>query len=99
MVDDSFIPPHAEETTENWGEFVACDFCNEGEETMGGLLTGSYAVCGDCVEKKGMLKDDYPYKDELTEIWPDNKTFRTNVLEYRLRTTGTKDAIRKTISW
>lgn len=70
----------------NGGEFVACDFCNEGEETFGGVLIGSYAICGDCAKKITEV-------DEIDERFDENKTFRQNVLEYRQRVYGTRDAI------
>ena len=72
------------------GDFVCCDFCNSnGEDSYGGVLIGSNAICGKCCEKHGYTKPDYKYKDEISEIFPKDKTFRENVLIYRLRTTGT----------
>ena len=47
-----------EEIVHNYGDVVACDFCNYGEESKGGVLIGSYAVCGDCSEKRGYYKDE-----------------------------------------
>lgn len=80
---------------QNFGEVVACDWCNYGEESLGGALLGSYAVCGDCVEHKGILKDDYPYKDEIDRIFDQTKTFRENVIAYRKEVYGTGDAIQR----
>jgi hypothetical protein len=77
----------------NYGEEVACDGCNEGEGSMGGCLTGSYAMCGDCCKKYGYDKPDYEYADEINEIFDKEKTFRENVLDYRERTYGSRDLI------
>ena len=70
-----------EEIKHNYGEVVACDFCNYGEESKGGVLIGSYAVCGDCSEKRGY------YKDEKSN----SKTFKQNVLDYRKKEYGSSD--------
>ena len=76
--------------TINIGDFVCCDFCNSnGEDSKGGVMIGSHAVCGLCCEKHGYNKPDYIHKDEISEIFPKDKTFKENVLIYRLRTTGT----------
>ncbi len=73
----------------NIGDFVCCDFCNgDGEDSHGGVLVGSSAICGHCCEKHGYDKPDYKYKDEVSEIFPKDKTFKENVLAYRLKTTG-----------
>jgi hypothetical protein len=77
----------------NHGLVVICDFCNEGEDTMGGVLIGTYAVCGDCCEKQGYRKPDYRYADEIDEMWDIEKSFYDNVLDYREKTYGTKDLI------
>ena len=77
----------------NYGEVVACDFCNGGEESAGGVMMGSYAVCGDCSEKNGYYKNSYQYKDEIDEFFDTEKTFRDNVLEYRQKVYGTRDLI------
>jgi len=72
------------------GDFVCCDFCNsDGETTTGGVMIGSNAICGDCCEKNGYYKDDYEYKDEITEFFSKNNTFKDNVLIYRYKRTGT----------
>jgi hypothetical protein len=75
----------------NIGDFVCCDFCNSnGEDSQGGVIIGSgTAVCGDCCEKNGYYKSDFQFKDEITEFFSKDKTFRENVLDFRLRTTGT----------
>ena len=83
----------------NYGEVVACDFCNFGEETHGGVLLGSYAICGKCCDKYGYDKPDYKYSNEVDVIFDKEKTFRDNVLEYREKTYGTRDAIQTIISW
>lgn len=71
------------------GDFVCCDFCNaDGENSNGGILVGSNAICGDCCEKNGYYKDDYEYKDEIAEFFPKDKTFKENVLEHRFKLTG-----------
>ena len=75
--------------TINIGDFVCCDFCNsDGEDSYGGVLVGSSAICGDCCEKHGYDKPDYKHKSEVSEVFPKDKTFKENVLTYRLRTTG-----------
>ena len=78
--------------------FVACDFCNEGEDTLGGVLIGSTAVCGNCSEKneftcKGVPNQAYEYKNEISKYFDNGKTFQENVEEYRLEQYGTRDAI------
>ena len=77
----------------NYGEVVACDFCNYGEETYGGVLIGSYAICGDCCDKNHYDKPSYEYSDEVDVIFDKDKTFRDNVLNYRYKQTGSRDAI------
>ena len=73
------------------GDFVCCDFCNSiGEDSHGGVMVGSSAVCGSCCEKNGYYKSDYKHKGDISEFFPKDKTFKENVLEYRLRTTGSK---------
>ena len=85
--------------TNNYGEVVACDFCNLGEETRGGVLIGSHAVCGDCCDKHGYDKKEYKYSNEVDVIFDKEKTFRDNVLEYREKAYGTRAAIQTIISW
>ena len=75
--------------TFNYGEVVCCDFCNEGEESKGGVLIGSHAVCGTCCDKNGYYEDD----DEIDLTFDKDKTFKQNVLEYRKKVYGTSDAI------
>ena len=76
----------------NIGDFVCCDFCNsDGEETYGGVLIGSNAICGNCCEKNDYYNPDFKFKDEITEFFSKDKTFKENVLNYRLRTTGTDE--------
>ena len=87
---------HASQT--NHGLVVICDFCNEGEDTMGGVLIGTYAVCGKCCDEKGYYSPDYRYADDIDEVWDIEKSFRDNVLDYRERTYGTKDLITEIIS-
>jgi hypothetical protein len=82
-----------ETTVINAGEEVICDFCNGGEETLGGCLIGSYAICGDCTK----TKISHP---EEVDLWFDpTKTFKLNVLEYRERTYGTRDCITTITTW
>ena len=76
----------------NLGDFVCCDFCNYGEDTYGGVLIGSNAVCGACSEQNGFYDDDYQYKDDIKEYFSMQNTFKENVLEFRKRTTGTTNA-------
>ena len=41
----------------NIGEMVICDFCNgDGVESLGGVLIGSHAVCGNCCARDEYLK-------------------------------------------
>lgn len=66
--------------SESMGDVVCCDFCNLGDETMGGVMIGSNAVCGDCCKK-----NDY-YFDKANDVdhyFDRNKTFKENVLQYR----------------
>ena len=77
--------------TTNYGEVVACDFCNYGEDTMGGVLIGSYAICGDCSDKNGYYKDESNH--DVDEVFDNTKTFKDNVLEYRQKVYGTRDLI------
>lgn len=65
------------------GEEVHCDFCNEGEDSMGGVIVGSNAVCGKCTKKYEYDKPDYKYADEIGVIFDKKKTFKENVLQYR----------------
>jgi len=81
-----------ETTIINTGDEVICDFCNGGEDTMGGLLIGSYAVCGDCAKT-------VTHTDEISEVFDPTKTFKQNVLDYRLRTYGTSDCITEITTW
>ena len=74
--------------TQNYGEIVVCDFCNGGEQTMGGCLIGSNAVCGDCCESHG-----YYEADDIDEIFNSDKTFTDNVIAYRKRVYGSGDLI------
>jgi len=73
---------------ENIGDLVLCDFCNQENDSMGGTIIGSYAICGVCSEKNGYYNDDYKYKDEISRILPKDKTFKQNVLDYRDEITG-----------
>ena len=62
------------------GDVVCCDFCNLGEDTMGGVMIGSNAVCGNCCEKNGYYLDR---ADDVDYFFDRNKTFKENVLKYR----------------
>jgi hypothetical protein len=77
----------------NGGDVVICDFCNGGDETMGGVIVGSSAVCGDCTDRYGYDKEDYEYANEVSEVFDKERSFKDNVLEYRLKVYGTSDAI------
>jgi hypothetical protein len=74
----------------NIGTQVLCDFCNGGANSMGGVMLGSYAVCGQCCERNDYYNTD---NDEIDEVFDRNKTFKINVLERRKRTTGSSDGI------
>ena len=77
----------------NGGDVVICDVCNGGDETMGGVIVGSSAVCGDCTDRYGYDKEDYEYANEVSEVFDKERSFKDNVLEYRLKVYGTSDAI------
>ena len=81
----------------NYGEVVACDFCNYGEESMGGVLIGSYAICGDCSDKNGYYKDEN--NSDIDKVFDNSKTFKDNVLEYRKEVYGSSDLIQTITSW
>lgn len=85
----------------NHGEVVVCDGCNGpyGENSKGGALVGSYAMCSECCDKYRYDKPDYKYADKVDEIWDKEKTFKDNVLEYRQRAYGSRDAISKIITY
>tara|TARA_R100000458_G_scaffold49567_1_gene49216 strand:+ start:5404 stop:5688 length:285 start_codon:yes stop_codon:yes gene_type:complete len=86
--------------SENFGDTVVCDFCNDdGKLSYGGVLIGSNAVCGKCSEKNGYYKSNFEYKDEIDEIFNKKQTFQDNVLSYRKKTYGTSDNIIKIHSW
>ena len=76
----------------NIGDDVYWDYCNsDGEDSYGGVLIGSNAVCGHCCEDNGYCDDDYKYKDEISEYFSKVNTFKENVLDFRKRTTGRTD--------
>jgi len=79
----------------NHGQVVVCDGCNgpHGKNLMGGVLVGSHAMCGGCCDIYGYDKPDHEHADEIDEIWPKDKTFHDNVLDYRQRVYGSKDMI------
>ena len=79
------------EIVHNYGEVVACDFCNYGEDSYGGVLIGSYAVWGNCSEKRGYYKDEKNTDVDL--IFDNSKTFKQNVLDYRKKEYGSPDLI------
>ena len=81
-----------EQTIINDGDFVACDFCNGGEDTMGGVLLGSYAICDNCARTLSN-------PEEVDFLFDPTKTFRENVLKYREETYGTSDAITVITTW
>lgn len=62
----------------DFGERVVCDFCNDdytGNQTSGGVLFGSYAVCPKCTPK---LLDDcatYGETDRITARCPADQSF------------------------
>tara|TARA_B100000700_G_C14231611_1_gene483881 strand:+ start:107 stop:403 length:297 start_codon:yes stop_codon:yes gene_type:complete len=72
------------------GTQVFCDFCNGGADTKGGVMLGSYAVCGNCCERNGYYDTK---SDEIDEVFDKNKTFKVNVLDRRKRTTGSSEGI------
>ena len=80
-----------EEIVHNYGDVVACDFCNYGEESKGGVLIGSYAVCGDCSEKRGYYKDET--NAEIDLVFDNSKTFKQNVLDHRKKEHGSSNLV------
>ena len=80
-----------EEIVHNYGDVVDCDFCNYGEESKGGVLIGSYAVCGDCSEKRGYYKDET--NGDVDLIFDNSKTFKQNVLDYRKKEHGSSNLV------
>lgn len=63
---------------------VACDFCNcDGTSCKGGVLIGTYAVCGCCAEENGYYDEDYENAHEIDRIFDQEKTFEENVHELR----------------
>ena len=80
------------------GDMVCCDFCNYGDESMGGVLIGSHAICGDCCDKYGYDKPDYEHAHEVDRIFPKDKTFKENVLNLRQETTGQTSGIIEIVS-
>ena len=62
------------------GDVVCCDFCNLGEDTMGGVMIGSNAVCGACCCENGYYLNNV---DDVDYFFDRNKTFKENVLKYR----------------
>jgi len=78
----------------NYGDAVACDFCNgNGDACYGGVIIGSSAVCGECCEKYGYYNEDYEYRDEIDHVFDRTKTFRENVLTWRKAKYGSEDLI------
>ena len=78
----------------NIGDLVVCDFCNaDGKYSKGGVMVGSYAVCGDCSEKNNYYDKNYENADEISEMFDRNKTFQENVLKYLNISYGTTDGI------
>jgi len=65
------------------------------------MIVVSSAIFGDCTDewilKKGYKSDTDPedYKDDLgiAEVFDKERSFKDNVLEYRLKVYGTSDAI------
>lgn len=74
------------------GEFVACDFCNYGEETLGGVMVGTYAICGDCAKT-------ISHPEEIQMVFDQTKTFRQNVLNYRQEAYGETEAKIEFYTW
>ena len=77
----------------NIGTIVVCDFCNSEDESKGGVMIGSHAVCGKCTERRGYDKPDYEHKDEISKIFDKKKTFKENVLEYRHSLYGSRNGV------
>lgn len=86
--------------TQNIGDVVVCDFCNDdGKLSKGGVLIGSNAVCGKCSQKNGYYKSDYEYRHEISRFFDKRKLFQKNVLEYRKEAYGSSDGIIQISSW
>ena len=53
------------EMISNIGSEVICDFCNgDGRFSMGGVLVGSYAVCGECSANDGYIEIAHHSKED-----------------------------------
>ena len=86
--------------SQNLGDLVICDFCNgDGKDSVGGVVIGSYAICGDCSEKNIYYDSEYKNADEIDIIFSQDKTFQENVLEYRKQQTGSSDGIMSFYTW
>lgn len=88
----------------NIGDVVVCDFCNkDGAKVDGGVILGSYAICGECCNKyKYWEWDDYKglmvglnndVKEVFQPVGKGDTTFKNYVLDYRERTTGSSNGI------
>jgi hypothetical protein len=86
--------------SQNIGDVVVCDFCNgDGKNSVGGIVMGSYAICGKCCEKNNYYDKEHEHADEIDLVFSQDKTFQENVLEYRKQQTGSSDGIISVYSW
>ena len=86
--------------SQNLGDLVICDFCNaDGKDSVGGVMIGSYAICGDCSEKNNYYDKESKDADEIDLVFSKDKTFQENVLLYRKHQTGSSDGIMSLYTW
>ena len=85
----------------NLGEVVICDSCGKDYtilEDKGGIIFGSYAYCPACSPQ--MISNAKKYKEEnYLTIMDKEKSFKQNVLDYRVKMSGSADATRTIISF
>lgn len=90
----------------NAGKVVLCDYCNadaeslEGEDSLGGGLVHSSALCPACyTEAVKRCKQEYPEEMKYFSPFPADKTFYQNVLDYRKEHYGNDDLVITFTSW
>jgi len=76
---------------DDYGDVVICDGCNGGEESLGGALLGSYAMCGECCE-------EYKYYEKADEVFNKTLSFKQNVLDWRQKTYGSSHLASELVS-
>ena len=80
--------------SQNAGQVVVCDGCNDdGELSKGGVLIGSSAFCGKCTTRYRYDQPDYKYANEINKIFNKKKTFKQNVLDHRKKEHGSSNLV------